>query len=134
METLVSDTNALKFGLSALHSYIRCFECILHISYRLPINKWQIRRPDAENKCKSKRNLVQEQFWSKMGLLVDFPKDICYFYTNSGNTAPRAFQNYEIFAEITRVNQELIWSLYNISFLVNSSFSFNFKNSKIIVI
>ena len=54
IEKLVLEPNALKFGLSALHSYIRCFECILHISYRLPIKKWQIRGSDVKIKCKTK--------------------------------------------------------------------------------
>ena len=130
LETLVPDTNALKFGLSALHAYIRCFECILHISYRLPIKKWQIRGPAAEEQCLSKKKIVQEQFWRKMGLLVDFPKDSGYGNTNDGNTARRAFQNYEIFAEITGVNQELIWRLYNIFCLDNSSYSFNIEKFK----
>ena len=65
-----------------------------------------------------------------MGLLVDFPKASGYGNTNDGNTARRAFQNYEIFAEITGVNQELIWRLYNILCLVNSSFSFNLQKFK----
>jgi len=31
-----------KFGLSTLHAYIRFFECLLHISYRLEFKKWQV--------------------------------------------------------------------------------------------
>ena len=32
----------LEFGLSTLHCWIRCFECVLHLSYRLPLRKWQV--------------------------------------------------------------------------------------------
>ncbi|XP_025407568.1 uncharacterized protein LOC112681536 [Sipha flava] len=32
----------LKFGLSTLHAYIRFFECLIQISYRLEFKKWQI--------------------------------------------------------------------------------------------
>lgn len=31
-----------KFGLSTLLLWIRCFEGILHISYKLDIKKWQV--------------------------------------------------------------------------------------------
>lgn len=32
----------LKFGLSTLHCWIRFFECLLHLSYRLDFKKWQV--------------------------------------------------------------------------------------------
>lgn len=43
----------LGFGLSTLHAWIRCFECMLHISYRLEIKKWQVK--GAEDKAKVKQ-------------------------------------------------------------------------------
>jgi hypothetical protein len=48
----------LRFGLSSLHAWIRCFECLLYISYRLGINTWQVR--GQENK---------DNFCDKIGLL-----------------------------------------------------------------
>ncbi len=74
LATLVSDPNALKYGLSGLHAYIRCFECILHISYRLNIKKWQIRGANVK-KCNERKKSIQEKFMKELGLLVDFPKD-----------------------------------------------------------
>lgn len=32
----------LQFGLSGLHAYIRCFECLLHIAYRLELKVWKV--------------------------------------------------------------------------------------------
>ena len=32
-----------NFGLSSVHSWIRFFECYLHIGYRLGIMSWQAR-------------------------------------------------------------------------------------------
>jgi len=32
----------LKFGLSSLHAWIRFFECLLHIAYRLDFKTWQV--------------------------------------------------------------------------------------------
>ena len=51
------DQTAFEYGVSPLHAYIlymheagklliyyiRCFECILHVSYRLSNQKWQVR-------------------------------------------------------------------------------------------
>lgn len=31
-----------KFGLSTLHAWIRFFECLLHVSYRLDFKTWQV--------------------------------------------------------------------------------------------
>lgn len=35
-------TNNLSFGLSILHGWIRFFKGLLHLSYKLPLNKWQL--------------------------------------------------------------------------------------------
>lgn len=75
IKKLEPNRNTLKYGLSALHAYIRCFECILHISYRLPIERWDIRGDEAKKLCAVKKKKVQTEFWQQLGLLVDFPKD-----------------------------------------------------------
>ena len=51
---------------------------------------------------------------------------ICYINkyirtTNDGNAARRAFRNYKKFAEITEIDETLIWQLHNILCLVNST-------------
>ena len=75
IEKLQPNLDSLKYGLSALHAYIRCFECILHISYRLPIKRWEIRGEEAKKICGAIKKKIQTDFWHKLGLLVDFPKD-----------------------------------------------------------
>jgi len=42
-------TDNLSFGISVLHGWIRFFECLLHLSYKLPLKKWQA-RGDVEKK------------------------------------------------------------------------------------
>jgi hypothetical protein len=39
---------ALQFGLSILHARIRLFESILHLGYKLPVQKWQLRSQDEK--------------------------------------------------------------------------------------
>jgi hypothetical protein len=79
-----------EFGLSTLHAWIRFFECLLHISYRLEVKKWQIQKQDRE-KVQQRKHLIQEKFRKEMGLLVDVPKPGGSGTTNVGNTARRFF-------------------------------------------
>ena len=71
------EKNELKNALFVknLNIYFFCFECILHISYRLPIERWDIRGDEAKKLCAVKKKKVQTEFWQQLGLLVDFPKD-----------------------------------------------------------
>ena len=64
--------NSIELGLSPLHLWIRFFENIIHISYRIDIKSWQIR---AENKqaCLEKKLDIQKKFRSQLGISVDFP-------------------------------------------------------------
>ncbi|GBM41033.1 hypothetical protein AVEN_180940-1 [Araneus ventricosus] len=51
----------LPLGLSPLHTWIRFFECILHLSYRLEIKSWQARGAENKNKVTEKKKQVQEK-------------------------------------------------------------------------
>ena len=42
-ELFKAKPNTLQYGISPLHAWIRFFECIVHISYRYDLCKWQIR-------------------------------------------------------------------------------------------
>ena len=98
--------NFLAFGLSPLHSRIRFYECILHISYRLDIKMWQVRGIENKAKLEEKEKKVQEEFRGQLGLLVDMPEQQSG-NTNDGNTARKFFRNAKI-SEITGVNVDLI--------------------------
>ena len=66
--------NAIKFGRSILHARIRFFESLLHLAYKLPLRKWQIKTEADKNIMKAKKKEIQDQFRIQMGLLVDVPK------------------------------------------------------------
>lgn len=90
--TFLPRPNNLQYGISPLHAWIRFLECLLHISYRLHLKKWQIRsKEDKENFAQRKRE-VQTILWQKMGLKVDQPKSGGSGITNDGNTARRALK------------------------------------------
>lgn len=101
-----SDENMYEYGLSTLHCWIRFFECILHIAYRIPIKKWQIRGADKDIANQTKSN-IQEKLRMQMHLLVDVAKPGSG-NTNTGNTARRFFENPYLASLITGVNEQLI--------------------------
>ena len=75
----------LIYGISPLHGWIKCFECLLHISYRLPIKAWQV-KGDHKSVVKERKEEIQKRFRKEMGLLVDVPKP-GFGSTNDENTA-----------------------------------------------
>lgn len=79
------------FGLSTLHAWIRTFECMLHISYRLDLTKWQVKGENDKAIVKQRSNVIQKEFKSRMGLIVDKPKP-GYGNSNDGNTARRNYR------------------------------------------
>jgi hypothetical protein len=90
---------ALQFGLSILHARIRLFESMLHVAYKLPVQKWQLRSEDEKAIVKHGKLEIKE-FRTKMGLLVDVPKSGCG-NTNYGNTSRRFFAYPELAGAIT---------------------------------
>lgn len=104
--TKIDNLESCKFGISPLHAKIRIFECLLKISYRLELKKWQVRKDDKERVEKRKRE-IQRKFRDEMGLLVDVVKQ-GYGTTNDGNTARRFFQNPSLSSSITGIDESLI--------------------------
>lgn len=68
------DPNTIKFGLSILHARIRFFENLLHLSYKIPVQKWQIKSEADKNVVQERKKQIQNRFKKEMGLLVDMPK------------------------------------------------------------
>ena len=55
------DRENLVFGISSLHAWIRFFECLLHISYKLDIQSWQCRKVDKV-KVEARKKNIQTSF------------------------------------------------------------------------
>lgn len=43
------NTETYAFGLSTLHGWIKSFECLLHIAYKLHYKKWRVNKNDKKN-------------------------------------------------------------------------------------
>ena len=102
----------VEYGLSSLHCWIRVFEAVLHISYRLPIQQWQVRTDEHRQQLKERKAAVQRRMLSSLGLRVDEPRPGGSGNCNDGNTARRAFQSPEHFAAATVVSELLIRRLH----------------------
>lgn len=94
---------SLLFGLSPLHGWMRIFEGLINVSYRIPIGKWRIykkNKDEYETFCKRKIE-IQRKFKKYMGLLIDIPKAGGSGTSTDGNTARRAFHAPKFFSKIT---------------------------------
>lgn len=108
-----------KYGLSPLHKWIRCFEMLIHISYRIDIKKWRVSSEQDKVLLASKKKDVHDKFKSEMGLKVDEPKQGSG-NSNDGNTARRAFKDEDCFADICGLDKSLIHRLHMILIAISS--------------
>lgn len=97
----------LSFGISSLHCWIRCFECLLHISYRLNIKIWAVKNEKHKREVEERKKALQAAFRDKMGLLIDVVKQ-GKGTSNDGNTARKFFADPQLTADITGLDKNLI--------------------------
>lgn len=90
------------YGLSTLHCWIRCFDCLLNLSYQLPEGQ------DSKEHRQQRKEEVKKAFRLRMGLRVDEPRAGGSGNSIDGNTARRAFRSPAEFAACTGVNEEVI--------------------------
>lgn len=118
-------TNSLQHGISALHAWIKAMECCLNISYRKNINKWRVTSATDKIEYSRRKAEIQDILWKKLGLKVDMPKAGGCGTSNDGNTARRAFQNPEVFANCLGLNLELVRNLSTILIALSSHLPIN---------
>ena len=124
VKDLTPNETFYKYGLSPLHNWIRSFECLLHISYRLPLKCWQVRGDSQKQIFNNNKMRIQRQFREKMGLHVDKPKP-GFGSSNDGNTARTFFKNSTLSSEITGIDEKLINKMYLINRLLSCGFKIN---------
>ena len=118
--------NALKYGLSILHCWIRCFEYVLHLGYKLENQSYQARTPEQKVSVQIRKKKIQKECREKLSLIVDVPK-VGFGNSNDGNTARKAFANSEVFSQITGVQEEAITRLRNILIALSSGLELNLE-------
>ena len=93
--------DGFNYGLSTLHPWIHCMECVLHVSYKLGIRKHQARSVEDKVSVKLKKKTIQEQIKEQLGLVIEVPKSDGSGTSNDGNTGRRFFKNAQIVSIIT---------------------------------
>lgn len=80
---------AFKLGISSLHARIKFMECILHLGYNLPFQKWAATLENKQIKQQNKIR-IQERFRERLGLRVDAVQQGTGT-SNNGNMSRRFF-------------------------------------------
>ena len=91
-----------------MHAWIRCFELVIHVAYRLEVMQWQMKTAAAKETVKAKKKDVQRIFRKQLGLVVDKLRAGSKGASNDGNTARRLFCYPVTFGAITGVDEHLI--------------------------
>lgn len=63
-----------EFGLSILHAWIRLMECLLHLSYKIGIKKYQAREQKEKDIVAKRKEQIQTEVKNVLSLWVDKPK------------------------------------------------------------
>lgn len=95
-----------SFGLSTLHLWIRSFEFLLKVSYRLDLQEKKL-TADEKQQLTARKKEIQKEFKESLGLRVDQPRQ-GFGNTNDGNMARAFFRQSAKSAEITGLVGEII--------------------------
>lgn len=123
------DPQTFSFGLSTLHAQIRLMECVLHIAYRLEVQKWQCRKTEEKQNVAARKLTIINRFRTETGLLLDTPKQ-GGGNTNDGNSARRFFKNTRVSSEITGIDESLIKRFYVILRTLTCGYDINVDTFK----
>ena len=98
--------------LNNKHCWIRVYETLLRISYRLPVRQWQLRKEEHRKAARQVKAEVQQRMLDAMGLYVDEQRPDGTDNSNDVPAAKTAFKRSEEFAAATGIDQQLIRRLY----------------------
>lgn len=126
----IVEQSSLQYGLSTLHCWIRFFECLLHVGYKLELGTWQARGKDAKLAIKNRKKNIQAAFKEQLHLLVDKPKQ-GMGNSNDGNTARRFFRETDVSARILGVDAILMRRFHVILQVLSSGFNVNLQSFKV---
>lgn len=122
--------DSLQYGLSPLHAWIRFFDFVLRLSYRLELKKWHVKGDDDKAQLESRKQMIQKKCWEEMSLNVDKPKPNGSGNSNDGNTARRAFSNSILLSSILGIEHELLHRFHTILIAISCEYAVNSEKFK----
>lgn len=140
------DPTKYKFGMSPLHAYMRSMELLLKISFRyifynyyakqfdkfsnfdfrLVMEKPTWRVSKQNTKVKERETEILTQLKEELGLRINEPRP-GGGNSNDGNTSRKFFQNWELVARITGLDDNLLQRFYTILCVINSKRAANIE-------
>ena len=63
----------LQYGISPMHLWLNCLDCILHIAYRLEVKVWQVKGQALKARVAARKKKIQKALKEKLSLNVDIP-------------------------------------------------------------
>jgi len=118
-----------KFGLSSLHCKIRNMEYLLKILYNSDFRKFQARSQEEKNLRNEKKKCIKKLLKSKLSLTVDIVKQGAETI-NTGNVARTFFENANVVAECTGLDENLIKRFHNILQVISCNTMINCQAMK----
>ncbi|CAG7785897.1 unnamed protein product [Allacma fusca] len=102
----------------------------LHLSYRLPFKSWQI-KSEFKMVAAERKKSIQDKFWNKVALRVDYPSPGGSGTSHDVNTARRAFSNNKTLSAILEIDEKLIYDLRTILIAFGSQLPIDYKQFQI---
>lgn len=121
----VFDSKKLIFGLGSLHLLLRSYGFFLDLGVRGTCKKWRRTKKQIESQNTNKRR-IQQEMKERLNLYAMFPKGNLGS-SDTGNAARKAFKEHKIFAEILRINPELIERFYIILTAISVQYFVNIE-------
>lgn len=116
LKNSVCNKDIFKYGISILHSHLRCYEYLLHIAYKLELKQWQARGEYSKEKVKERKSNIVTKFYKELWL-VDQAKQYGG-NSNDGDTARKFFKNPSLDSQITGIDEELIKRKYTFHYFL----------------
>lgn len=123
-EGFTANEDALNYGISPLHAWIRFFECLLHISYRMELKTWRVTK-DLKISYLKRKASVLDSLYKAFGVRADQPRSGGKGTSTTGNICRRVFSNPELLSSVLGIEKELIERFRNILIAINCQEALN---------
>ncbi|GAB0087959.1 uncharacterized protein DMENIID0001_023290 [Sergentomyia squamirostris] len=111
---------ALIYGVSPLHCWIRFFEFLLHVSYRMEIKiSWKRMSPEQHDLVNIRKQMIKKRLYEAFDVKVDMPRAGGSGTSTTGNLCRRVFSNPAKMSEALEVDEEIIIRFVNILISIN---------------
>ena len=128
-----TDENLLEqYGsVCNMHAWERSFDGLNSVSDKLPLDKWRITDAEEKKVVAARKDKRKRLMYEVFGLVVDTPRAGGSGTSNTGNTARRAFQNEEKYAEILGIDPVLVHRIHVLLIAINADVALNADSFRI---